>query len=548
VKTDFIREIRFGMLGNDAYYLGEGWGGAEAESRRTVGRKAEIWFDNPGQCEGFLLQFEFSPFGGHAEAQPRRFEVWVYGALVGRKAVDANGRVEVRIPGELLATNRRVQVVLRCEHAGDPEKDADSGDGISFALRKLRLHRLTDNTNLLFAEGIGGITIDEMEMMTRMPAAQFMLGFESLSENCEFGFAQRRCGAEPLGLLRFSNIEPPDLLHAVRNRFQGIGKPENLEFALSPEAPRQYEVRDKTYALFHHTGLYEGQIEEPALRKVQSTRLNILARKLLFDLSEGVKFFIVKHNIELTIADVLTLHTEMRAYGPNTLIWVVASSAHKPGSVEYLLPGLLKAYVGRFAPYENADDFALEPWLEICLNARRLTSLYAPAGASAPAKPALALSELTGRETDRELAPVVLEIGAHIQNTGNVWAWSGEWIGQPNTGRAIEAFMVRSGSEIGENDLEYQAMYDDQSGSPWVPAGSYCGSRGQDKPLKGFRLRLKGPAAAAFDCTYRASFTDGSETGPIPSGEVCATTDGGWLETFHVSIIRRPLNTGAMAA
>ncbi len=382
MKADIIREIRFGMLGNDASYLGEGWGGAEADSRRTVGGRAEIWFENPGPGEGFLLQFDFSYFAGSADL-PRRFEVWVYGALVTRSAVDASGRIEARIPGELLATARRVQVVLRREHVSDPAQDPDSGDGISFALRKLRLHRLTDNTNLLFAEGIGGITIAEMEMMTRMPAAQFMLGFESLGENCEFGFAQRRCGAEPLGLLRFSNIEPPDLLHALRNRFQGIGRPENLEFALSTEAPRQYEVRDKKYALFHHTGLYEGQIEEPTLRKVQATLLNILARKLLFDLSEGVKFFIVKHNMELTIADVLTLYTELSEYGRNSLIWVVASSAHKPGSVEYLLPGLLKAYVGRFAPDENAGDFALEPWLEICLNARRLTSIYTPAGASA---------------------------------------------------------------------------------------------------------------------------------------------------------------------
>jgi hypothetical protein len=36
------------------------------------------------------------------------------------------------------------------------------------------------------------------------------------------------------------------------------------------------------------------------------------------------------------------------------------------------LPGLLKGRIDRFAPYENAHDLSFEPWLRLCLQARRI--------------------------------------------------------------------------------------------------------------------------------------------------------------------------------
>lgn len=52
--------------------------------------------------------------------------------------------------------------------------------------------------------------------------------FESLGQNCEFGLLQRRCGAEPLGLLRFSSVRLERLIHGIRANFEGIDAPNDV--------------------------------------------------------------------------------------------------------------------------------------------------------------------------------------------------------------------------------------------------------------------------------------------------------------------------------
>ena len=42
-----------------------------------------------------------------------------------------------------------------------------------------------------------------------------------------------------------------------------------------------------------------------------------------------------------------------------------------PGMVEILLPGLLRGYVDRFAPSENAHELSLEAWTTVCETAWR---------------------------------------------------------------------------------------------------------------------------------------------------------------------------------
>ena len=45
---------------------------------------------------------------------------------------------------------------------------------------------------------------------------------------------------------------------------------------------------------------------------------------------------------------------------------VPADPAHPPGTVEILLPGLLRGHVDRFAPNKNAHDISLSPWAALC--------------------------------------------------------------------------------------------------------------------------------------------------------------------------------------
>ena len=62
--------------------------------------------------------------------------------------------------------------------------------------------------------------------------------FESVGENCEFGLFQRRCDAEPLGLLRFSSTFMRNLIRGVQSGFAGLGENEDIEPRLEG-GPRQ---------------------------------------------------------------------------------------------------------------------------------------------------------------------------------------------------------------------------------------------------------------------------------------------------------------------
>ncbi|OYX70560.1 MAG: hypothetical protein B7Y95_15260 [Rhizobiales bacterium 32-66-11] len=85
-------------------------------------------------------------------------------------------------------------------------------------------------------------------------------------------------------------------------------------------------------------------------------------------------------------------------------------------------------------------------------------------------------------------ARITLE--ADLARRGDVRVGSGEWLGGPAAPLPIEGVAVAGvPSSLG---LEYQV----RSGarkvqwSPWVPAGSFAGSRGRAMPLLGIRFRL----------------------------------------------------------
>jgi hypothetical protein len=199
---------------------------------------------------------------------------------------------------------------------------------------------------------------------------QLMVRFESLGENCEFGLVQRRGGAEPLGLFRFASAPYEKLLKALLGDFDGLGQPDLLEIQV---AGNEYMVLDKKYGLLTHTWelVAEKTAEEVRLREIR--RLPFLVRKLVEDLGLGEKIFVYHGMQPLTLEQAKTLAAALRRYGPTTLLWVeLADAAHPPGSVEEIDPSLLKGYVDRFAPGENAHDFSFDVWVDLCRAALRV--------------------------------------------------------------------------------------------------------------------------------------------------------------------------------
>jgi hypothetical protein len=188
-------------------------------------------------------------------------------------------------------------------------------------------------------------------------------------------------------------------------------------------------------------------------------------------------------------------------------------------------------------------------------SAQILVTIYQLKGADAA--PQLQVLRLSGEAAKPEAAaapagalPAVAAeppaVMAHVQSTGDVGGGLGAWIGTKGSRLWIEGFGVTPPAGVAAAELEYQGVLGRNWLSPWVAGGQYCGSRGMALPLLGLRLRLKGAAAKAYECSYAASFVDGSTAGPVGAGEACEAPSLAALEAFQIVI--RPREAQAEAA
>jgi hypothetical protein len=131
------------------------------------------------------------------------------------------------------------------------------------------------------------------------------------------------------------------------------------------------------------------------------------------------------------------------------------------------------------------------------------------------------------------------EIVAHVQRTGDVPSRVGEWAGARGSRLWIEGFSLSPQDGVKPAEVEYQAVLGRGWLSPWIEGGKFCGSRGMALPLLGLKMRLKGAAAKTHECSYSASFVDGSAVGPVQGGEACEAESLAALEAFQIVIQRR---------
>jgi hypothetical protein len=128
------------------------------------------------------------------------------------------------------------------------------------------------------------------------------------------------------------------------------------------------------------------------------------------------------------------------------------------------------------------------------------------------------------------------EVVAHIEGIGDIDGKVGDWVGMRGSGRAIEGFSLTPRQGITSDDFEIRAVLGRDWLSPWLPGGSFCGSRGLALPLRGFCLRLHPGAAARSDLACFARFVDGSEVGPVGSDRMIAAPGLAALEAFQVMV------------
>ncbi len=144
------------------------------------------------------------------------------------------------------------------------------------------------------------------------------------------------------------------------------------------------------------------------------------------------------------------------------------------------------------------------------------------------------------------IAAEAADVVVHVQGVGDQAAQISEWAGAKGSRRWIEGFSLTPHRAIAPSDIEYQAVLGRGWLSPWIEGGKFCGSRGMALPLLGLKVRLKGAAAKNYECSYSASFVDGSAIGPVAGGETCEAESLAALEAFQIAI--QPRGGAAVSA
>jgi hypothetical protein len=362
--------IDFGRSGNSETYRRSGWYEPEPRHSWTQGSESTLEIPRPSVASDYLMVLEVGPFVWKDRLPAQRLSVFVNGSELGDFRLSEVGALEVEVPWDVIEGREWVQVTFRHPDAAKPADVSGVPDHreIALAFEAVSFFRKPESLSAP-PEAYAVSSGDDLDALS---AEQLMMRFESLGENCEFGLAQRRCGAEPLGLLRFASAPMPTLLSGLRARFEGMGEPEQIDIQAS-ENQQEYLVVDKCFGFLYHPWVLVGEADPEDIRRREAKRLPFLRRKLLEDLEEASKVFVYRGMHRLPQPLVLRLVAAMRAYGPTTLLWVEREdSEHSAGTVDWVAPGLLKGYIDRFAPAENAHALSIDCWVAICRNALRL--------------------------------------------------------------------------------------------------------------------------------------------------------------------------------
>ena len=184
-------------------------------------------------------------------------------------------------------------------------------------------------------------------------------------------------GSEPLGLLRLAGLPVDKLVRGVRSGFEGIAAPGRHFIEIDPRHPDEGLIgRDATYTMYYHTYIKPEAIAADELLLSEEERLPYLARKLMEDMEDGEKIFVLKNDQGFHLHDILSIEALVRSRGDAIILWVEgAEPGHPPGSVQVLRPGLMKGRVDRFADLAiGLHDISQPIWLAMLRNAWALKS------------------------------------------------------------------------------------------------------------------------------------------------------------------------------
>jgi len=224
------------------------------------------------------------------------------------------------------------------------------------------------------------------ESVGEMPAArpeklkQVLTRFESIGDNCEFGFVQRANGIEPGGLLRWTTTPLPRLITLLSGDFKDFYLFENL----IPNPDDGGMVIDAVSGIGFHSRLRsrDGKFllnddDRRLLYAEEKVKIDYLVEKLLARMADSSVIFVYKATWGAREEDIKELHSILRRHSNCRLLFVAKPpKGGEAGMVEDKGGGLLTACASDFAPWDkvDAEHIDVSGWEDIALKALSMTS------------------------------------------------------------------------------------------------------------------------------------------------------------------------------
>jgi hypothetical protein len=202
--------------------------------------------------------------------------------------------------------------------------------------------------------------------------ADLMMRFCSLGANCEFGIAQRQCGAEPIDLLRWSSTNSSALLQLLDQRFVGVG---DVTISVPTQPRAEYMVNSVSYHGWGwHSFVYEGDMPPERVQEREAKRMPRLAEFLMENLTDAHRIFVRTAAPGETSADWPKIAAAVRQYGLGQVLFVERDPA-RTGLVHRITNGAMVGYIDEFADPANVHvTTQVGSWLSICRNALALSA------------------------------------------------------------------------------------------------------------------------------------------------------------------------------
>lgn len=202
--------------------------------------------------------------------------------------------------------------------------------------------------------------------------------FESLGDNCEFGFFMIQAGVDVSSYFRWVAVDDyKKILIFFRERF---ANPFNLYYL---EPLQDWMVKDRRYGIGYHSEMHSGiingkrdflvtQERKKTVYLHELNKIKYLKAKLIKTLKEEEKIFVVKKHLNEQGKEIKLIAKEINKIGSCKVLRVISTQNNKLiGKVKKVNKYLFYGYIDRFADYNKANEVSFDCWMSILKEASR---------------------------------------------------------------------------------------------------------------------------------------------------------------------------------